>query len=158
VTVYLEDLTRLVRTKVIECECGCWYWTGATDSGGYAKFKLRRATVEVHRYAYERLIGPIPEGLTLDHRNCTTRRCVNPTHMDVVTRSVNSTRANATKWHDMKFDEHGNRVDMARCPACTERLGSTATMGFGSHPNGMARVAEDWADFPEADDVVGLDV
>lgn len=152
-TVYLEDLTRLVRTKIVECECGCWYWTASTDTSGYAKFKLRRQTVEVHRYAYERLVAPIPEGLTLDHRNCTTRRCVNPDHMDVVTRGVNSSRANATRWHDLKFDEQGNRVDMARCAACIERLGQvgTATMGFATT---RERISDDWADFPDVDESV----
>ena len=155
--MYLDDLTRLVRTKTIECECGCWYWTASCDTSGYAKFKLRRATVEVHRYAYERLIGPIPEGMTLDHRNCTTRRCINPEHMDVVTRGVNSTRANATRWHDVKFDAEGTRVDKARCSLCIDRLGlvvtPTVTDAFA-----RARAADEWADFPEADDVQPLDV
>ena len=153
-TVYLEDLTRLVRTKVIECECGCWYWTGGTDTSGYAKFKLRGHTIAVHRYAYERLIGEIPEELTLDHRNCTTRRCIHPEHMDVVTRGENSTRANATKWHDAKFDADGVAVPRANCDACLQRNGA-ATMGFAST---RSRVDAAWADFPETDDVVGLDV
>ena len=129
-TVYLEDLTRLVRTKVIECECGCWYWSGGCDTSGYAKFKLRGHTIQVHRYAYERLVGDIPDEMTLDHRNCTSRRCIHPGHMDVVTRSVNSERANATKWHDQKFDAEGNSVLRTKCDACVARDGTSSTMGF----------------------------
>lgn len=141
-TLYLEDLTRLVRTKVIECECGCWYWSGSTDSGGYSKFKLRGKTINVHRYAYERLVADIPEGLTIDHLACTSRRCINPEHMQVVTRSENSERANATRWHDLKFDSDGNAVDKATCPACTAR-DSTAAMGFGTTGG---QQASDWFD------------
>lgn len=130
-TLYLEDLTRLVRTKVIECECGCWYWTASCDTSGYAKFKLRQQTIQVHRYAYEKLVDAIPDGMTLDHRNCTSRRCIHPGHMDVVTRSLNSERANATRWHDLKFDSDGHAVDKAACPACSAR-DSTADMGFAT--------------------------
>lgn len=120
-TLYLEDLTRLVRTKVIVCECQCWYWTGSCDSGGYAKFKLRGKTVEVHRYSYERLVADIPEGLTIDHLSCTSRRCINPEHMQVISRGENSTRANATRWHDVKFSSDGTPHDRELCPACFER-------------------------------------
>jgi hypothetical protein len=120
-TLYLEDLTRLVRTKTIECECGCWYWTGATTTKGYPKFELRGKTVLVYRYAYERLVGEIPDDMTLDHRNCTSHHCIRPDHMDVVTRGENSERANATRWHDVKFDADGNVVDRTLCDACLRR-------------------------------------
>jgi HNH endonuclease len=119
--LYVDDLTRLVRTKIIVCECGCWYWTGSTDSGGYSKFKLRGKTINVHRYAYERLVADIPEGLTIDHLACTSRRCCNPEHMQVVTRGENSERANATRWHDLKFDAEGNAHLHEQCQACFDR-------------------------------------
>ena len=44
-----------------------------------------------HRFAYEMLVGPIPEGLDLDHL-CRVRHCVNPNHLEPVTRSENLRR------------------------------------------------------------------
>jgi hypothetical protein len=134
-TLYLDDLTRLVRTKVIECECGCWYWTGSCDTSGYAKFKLRQKTIQVHRYAYERLIGEIAEAMTLDHLNCTSRRCIRPDHMQVVSRSENSERANATRWHDQKFLADGTAIDRVSCLSCARR---DSPPGESINPLGMA--------------------
>lgn len=71
----------------------CWLWTAATHHDGYGTFwvredqQLRRA----HRYAYELLVGPIPDGLDLDHL-CRVRACVNPAHLEPVTRSENVRR------------------------------------------------------------------
>jgi hypothetical protein len=136
VTLYLEDLTRLVRTKTIECECGCWYWTGATTTKGYPKFELRGKTLLVYRYAYDRLIGEVPDDMTLDHMNCTSHRCIRPDHMQIVTRSENSERANATRWHDQKFDDAGNVVERAICEACKRRDNTPyeAPASLGSNP------------------------
>ena len=75
----------------------------------------------MHRYAYEKLIGPIGEDMTLDHRMCTSHRCIHPEHMDVVTRGENSTRANHTRWHDLKFDADGNPVEHVKCMTCLGR-------------------------------------
>lgn len=153
-TLYLEDLTRLVRTKTIECECGCWYWTAAVNHHGYPRFELRRQSWLVHRYAYERLVGPIPDDMTLDHRNCTSHRCIRPDHMDVVTRSENSERANHTRWHDVKFDEAGAAIERAICEACRDRdarhIAQTMKRPSGAWAEVMAEA--------EADDAVGLDL
>lgn len=113
------DLTRLVRTKIIVCdECGCWRWLGSCDTSGYAKFKLRGKTIQVHRYAFESLARPIPDGLTIDHLNCTLRRCVNPAHFELVTIEENARRANDTRWHDMKYTMDGDRIAKAQCATC----------------------------------------
>jgi HNH endonuclease len=71
----------------------CWQWFGALDIGGYGKFRDRQAkrSFQAHRYAYEQIIGPIPEGLTLDHL-CRNRACVNPYHLEPVTHKINSLR------------------------------------------------------------------
>jgi hypothetical protein len=72
----------------------CWEWRGAHDTAGYARFHvdMRRRREGAHRFAYELLIGPIPEGLELDHL-CRNKGCINPYHLEPVTRSVNVRRA-----------------------------------------------------------------
>ena len=74
----------------------CWLWTGKLDSNGkYGDFRTGgRATKHwrAHRWAYEYLVGPIPEGMHLDHICCVTL-CLNPDHLDVVTLQENIRRA-----------------------------------------------------------------
>lgn len=55
-----------------------------------------RSPVLVHRYAYELLVAPIPEGMTIDHL-CLVKQCVNPQHMEVVTRGENTRRAHVRR-------------------------------------------------------------
>lgn len=69
----------------------CWLWTGTPTPAGYGKFGARRTMVLVHRYAYELLVGPIPEGLELDHL-CFVKLCVNPAHLEPVTGAENTRR------------------------------------------------------------------
>jgi len=71
---------------------GCWLWTAARYPGGYGQFRANGKGGAAHRFAYELLVGPIPEGLEVDHV-CHVRHCVNPGHLQAVTRSVNMTRA-----------------------------------------------------------------
>jgi hypothetical protein len=62
---------------------GCWQWKGGVTSRGYGEIKVPKRT-PVHRYAYELLVGPIPDGLHLDHL-CRNTACVNPDHLEPVT-------------------------------------------------------------------------
>lgn len=59
---------------------GCWPWRGYSLANGYGGFEKTTA----HRVAYELSIGPIPEGLHLDHL-CRNRLCVRPDHLEPVT-------------------------------------------------------------------------
>lgn len=59
---------------------GCWLWLGRRVTGGYGRLGARNTKILAHRYAYEELRGPIPAGMTLDHR-CRQRVCVNPDHL-----------------------------------------------------------------------------
>ena len=84
----------------------CWLWTAATNYG-YGVIGLGRRQDGIalaHRLLYEHMVGPIPEGLCLDHL-CRVRACVNPAHMEVVTLAENKRRGesgpaqNARKTH-----------------------------------------------------------
>ena len=68
----------------------CWLWTGSLDDRGYGRFYLRSgaAPAKAHRFAYELLVGPIPEGMSIDHR-CHNPTCVNPEHLRPVTHQQN---------------------------------------------------------------------
>jgi hypothetical protein len=83
----------------------CWNWTGKPyQNSGYCRVKVSGQTMMAHRAVYEALVGPIPDGLQLDHL-CRNRRCVNPTHLEPVTAKVNQARGtspaslNAAKTH-----------------------------------------------------------
>lgn len=71
----------------------CWLWRKRIDGGGYGRFSCGGRYVSAHRWSYERLIGPIPFGLHLDHL-CRTRACVNPAHLEPVTLRENNLRGN----------------------------------------------------------------
>lgn len=70
----------------------CWAWMGCTDPAGYGRFSVGNKSRLAHRIAYEDLVGPIPDGLVIDHR-CYNPSCCNPFHMEVVTRAENTRRA-----------------------------------------------------------------
>lgn len=75
-------------------ECGCWVWLGELNRNGYGRVSVRGRKMMVHREVYERLVGPIPEGLVLDHK-CRVRCCANPYHLEPVTVQVNTHRGEA---------------------------------------------------------------
>lgn len=71
----------------------CWEWTANRLPAGYGQFGITRdRKVYAHRYAYELWVGPIPEGLELDHL-CRNKCCVNPSHLEPVTHAENMARA-----------------------------------------------------------------
>lgn len=70
----------------------CWRWSGATDRHGYGKFNLKPYVAGAHRVAYQLMVGPIPDGLDLDHL-CRVPPCVNPAHLEPVTRRENTMRS-----------------------------------------------------------------
>ena len=88
----LERLTPEARfwSKVEKTET-CWIWRGARDDKGYGSLGINGKILRAHRVSYEWLIGPIPEGLVLDHL-CRVPPCVNPAHLEPVTQGENSRR------------------------------------------------------------------
>lgn len=77
----------------------CWPWIGSTNQEGYGHIRKGgkySANLGVHRVAYELLVGPIPDGLEIDHL-CRNTRCVNPAHLEPVSSMVNAQRGRVAK-------------------------------------------------------------
>lgn len=93
--------------RFIDRSGDCWLWTGRIDGQGYGGVSVNRRPRLAHRVAYEEYVGPIPDGLQVDHlchnadlscpgrQACLHRRCVNPGHLEAVTAAVNTARARA---------------------------------------------------------------
>ena len=68
---------------------GCLIWMGATDAHGYGRIYAGRKVVPVHRYAWEREHGSIPEGMVVDHRYHCDPSCCEVSHLRLATRTEN---------------------------------------------------------------------
>lgn len=121
-------------TKV-EIEGLCWIWTGAKSGGGasltyrwkkavYGNFKVsakwhrgikgakgksKGQWEKAHRFAWKVLRGPIPRGKTLDHQvspgPCTSTLCVNPAHVEPVTKPKNTANQNRRRAENRRKEQ-----------------------------------------------------
>src|SRR3990167_2474999 len=96
--VSVADLERFCRKVQIESS-GCWGWLGYVAKNGYVRFFCHGSLLLGHRLSYEIANGRIPDGLEIDHL-CRNRSCVNPSHLEPVTRRENVHRGiNVTRTH-----------------------------------------------------------
>lgn len=131
--------TRLFSRLTIDAETGCLLWTGAINKNGYGYISLPgRTMARVHRVMYELFVGPIPDGLELDHL-CRVRHCASPAHLEAVTRRTNTLRGESPSALAVRrgacsqghpFDEintYWTPTGARRCRACVRiRLGREA--------------------------------
>lgn len=88
----------------------CWPFTGCLNPQGYGVVRFEGQARLTHRVAYILAVGPIPDGLSLDHL-CRTHNCSNPAHLEPVTQAENTRRSPL-----MKFNG-GRRKGDAPCPS-----------------------------------------
>lgn len=88
---YSRPVIERLFDRVTFPESGCWLWTGNTTNTGYGLIYTEQTQRLTHRVAYQLVIGPIPEGLELDHL-CNVPLCLNPDHLEPVTQAENARR------------------------------------------------------------------
>lgn len=109
-----KDIARFWSKVDISSEC--WMWTAGRFDKGYGAFwlKERNQNIHAHIVAYWLLVGPVPEGLELDHI-CRNRACVNPNHLEPVTGRINLLRGEtlAARFAAQTHCVHGHPFDDA---------------------------------------------
>lgn len=152
--------------SMVEQTPTCWYWTARIDRDGYSRIKIDGRPVPAYRVAYELLVGPIPDGLEIDHachnvdptcsggKTCRHRACVNPAHLEPVTGRENLARRDGHRTPDsfmatpMQWGELGRypRKKTAVVTASRIRMG-TASPGWAPGGSFDARWEADGDEF-----------
>lgn len=123
-------IDRIMR-RVVESPEGCWLYQGRCGPAGYGYVTLNKdegscRTALTHRVAYEHFVGPIPDGLSLDHL-CRVRNCCNPWHLDPVDTKTNNRRGEAP------------RIVLNRMDRCVEGHGLTTDNSYVDPSTGFRR-------------------
>lgn len=104
----------------------CWIWTAGKNHYGYGSYRLivngRSFAAQSHRLSYEDAVGPIPDGMVIDHL-CRTPACVNPAHMEVVSRGENVLRGESSS------AKHARGENCGRCASCVNAIKTHCVRG-----------------------------
>ena len=127
--VNFNALPARFREKIsIDATSGCWMWIGYIRPNGYGYCKVKKhdrwQSELSHRAIWKILIGEFPKGLVIDHL-CRTRKCVNPLHLEWVTRAENNQRSPGKKGQHKTHCMYGHlKVPSPTrwvCPICRAR-------------------------------------
>jgi hypothetical protein len=132
----IEPMTRLL--SMTEITDTCWLWHGPKCKDGYGSTsrpvegQKQYKSIRAHRYMYELIRGPIPEGKLL-HHICAVKECINPSHLMPVSvlehnrmEPNNLAGANIRKTHCPKghpYNEQNTRMKQGRrcCIECCRK-------------------------------------
>ena len=132
----------------VDADGVCWEWTAGVNASGYGIFGIGGTSYLAHRWAYETLVGPIPEGFQIDHL-CRNRKCVCPEHLEPVTPRTNAQRGHLpfNRLRRITHCKHGHPLSgdnlgrdwrgHRRCLACARR----STADWRAHKKATGRTA-----------------
>lgn len=121
---YIEDALGMIESAGNECV----RWPGPLDRHGYGRAFLQgQGARGAHRLIYELAVGPIPEGMTIDHK-CFVTDCVNPKHLQPETvkdnceRQRSALRSHCINGHEFTeantYQRRGSGSGKRQCRAC----------------------------------------
>lgn len=116
---------------VVDLTTGCWVWQMFVTKYGYGWVNDGRPR-HAHIVEFEKVHGPVPEGMMLDHL-CRNRRCVNPDHLQAVTGTENVRRGNACKLSTLD-------VETIRSEFASGALQKDIAMRFNLHPAAVSKI------------------
>lgn len=90
----MHKLPPKMQQRFTVTDSGCWEWQGEMNRNGYGRVWINGKRLMSHRVTYELLVGPIADGLVVDHL-CKNRACCNPEHLEPVTIRENTLRGDA---------------------------------------------------------------
>lgn len=111
---------RLLESREIDTETGCWLWTKSRGEKGYGQIWYKGKFVRTSRLSYEVFNGPIPDGMLVLHK-CDNPPCFNPEHLEVGTQSKNIKDCVARgRWSSKPKDvcKKGHPKGKGMCPIC----------------------------------------
>lgn len=111
---------------------GCHIWTGTIDPLGRGQVRVKGKLHYVHRLRYEREVGPVPDGLVLDHFACDNPTCCNPAHVRPATQrenvlrgsspqAINRAKTHCKRGHELTTENittTGKKAGERQCLAC----------------------------------------
>ena len=118
----------------------CLIWTGSTSSAGYGQLNAGGQKMYAHRFSYERVNGPIPDGMVIDHI-CHTPACVLPGHLRLATHAQNNANLSGVRKNSGELPRGVTRRGR-RYRARVKHNGTEHYLGLFATPESASAAAE----------------
>ena len=118
----------------------CLIWVGYTKPNGYGRIYVNGKQQQAHRYAWERVNGPIPDGMHIDHKDHCSTSCVNIDHLRLATVAQNNSHLSGAK-KDSKSGIRNVYPDGSKWRVQVKKNGKKHYFGVYNDLDEAARVA-----------------